>query len=86
MGCITNHSKTSECVHDNAWSYHVSNEIIPNNFTVRKNVYFTILSPDILEVRAVVTLEEEVFDEELESKTSPRYQEMERNVKQQVKN
>ena len=53
---------------------------------MRKNVYFTILSPDILEVRAVVTLEEEVFDEELESKTSPRYQEMERNVKQQVKN
>ena len=55
-------------------------------FTVRNNVYFTILSPDIVEVSAVVTLEEKVFDEELENKTSPKYQELERNVKQEVKN
>ena len=55
-------------------------------FTVRNNVYFTILSPDIVEVSAVVTLEEEVFDEELKNKTSPKYQELERNVKQEVKN
>ena len=39
-----------------------------------------------MEVSAAVTLEEEVFDEELKNKTSPRYQEMERNVKQEVKN
>ena len=55
-------------------------------FTVRNNVYFTILSPDIVEVSAVVTLEEEVFDVELKNKTSPKYQELERNVKQEVKN
>ena len=53
---------------------------------MRNNVYFTILSPDIVEVGAAVTLEEEVFDVELKNKTSPRYQEMERNVKQEVKN
>jgi len=39
-----------------------------------------------VEVSAVVTLEEKVFDEELENKTSPKYQELERNVKQEVKN
>ena len=39
-----------------------------------------------MEVSAAVTLEEEVFDEELENKTSPKYQELERNVKQEVKN
>ena len=39
-----------------------------------------------MEVSAVVTLEEKVFDEELENKTSPKYQELERNVKQEVKN
>ena len=55
-------------------------------FTLRNNVYFTISSPDIVEVSAVVTLEEKVFDEELENKTSPKYQELERNVKHEVQN
>ena len=39
-----------------------------------------------MEVSAVVTLEEKVLDEELENKTSPKYQELERNVKQEVEN
>ena len=38
-----------------------------------------------MEVSAAITLEEEVFNEELENKSSARYQEMEKNVKQEVR-
>ena len=37
-----------------------------------------------MEVDAAITLEEEVFDEELENKSSARYQKMEKEVKQEV--
>ena len=37
-----------------------------------------------MEVSAAITLEEEVFNEELKNKSSARYQEMEKNVKQEV--
>jgi len=45
------------------------------NLTVRE---------DIVEVDAAITLEEEVFDEELENKSSARYQKMEKEVKQEL--
>ena len=37
-----------------------------------------------MEVSAAITLEEEVFDKELENKSSARYQEMEKKVEQEV--
>lgn len=39
---------------------------------------------DIVEVVVAITLEEEVFDAELENKSSARYQEMKKNVENEV--
>ena len=40
---------------------------------------------DLVEVDAAITLENEVFDKELENKSSIRYQVMEKKVKQEVR-
>lgn len=38
-----------------------------------------------MEVDVAITLEEEVFDNELENKSSTRYQELEKKVEEEVK-
>ena len=46
---------------------------------------FTMSSLDIVEVDVAITLEEEAFDNELENKSSARYQELEKKVEEEVR-
>ena len=44
-----------------------------------------LITLDIVEVDVAITLEDEVFDEQLENKSSARYQEMEKKVEEEVR-
>ena len=46
---------------------------------------FTIRSSDLVEVEAAITIEDEVFDKDLENKSSVRYQKIEQQVEQEVR-
>lgn len=46
---------------------------------------FAIRSLDLVEVEAAITIEDEVFDEDLENKSSARYQAIEKQVEQEVR-
>ena len=52
---------------------------------MKKTDNFSFLSLDLVGVDAAITIEDEIFDQDLENKSSTRYQTLEQQVKQEVR-